>query len=756
MSGSKQNRAVHSLLCAALLAAGINHAVAAEVPSYASVKAAYRTSDWLVADRQGTPLQAVRHDYGVRRLAWVSLDEVSPTLRVALVTAEDQRFWDHGGVDWAALAQAAWSNQKGGQLRGASTLTMQLAGLLDPALRAAPGSRRNLEQKWDQALAARAIERQWSKREILEAYLNLMPLRGEATGLNAASQLWFGKSPDGLDWTEATLLAALVRQPQKVAERACGIALALDEAELGAGNRPDCRTVRARALITLGDKPTYSQVGKVALAPHIARKALEGWGTRPAPAKAVEGMPVLRTTLDARIQRLAVESLGAHLRELRRQNVEDGAVVVLDNATGAVVAWVGSSGQISDAPQVDGVLAPRQAGSTLKPFLYGLALEQRRITAASLLHDSPLALTAANGAYVPQNYDRQFKGWVSARTALASSLNVPAVRTLLLTGVDPFYQRLKALGLDTLDKPADHYGFGLALGGADVRLLDLANAYRALANGGQWTPVAPLLLADPRPAVTPRRALSGEAAFVIGDILSDRGARASTFDLENTLATRVWSAVKTGTSKDMRDNWCMGFTRRYTVGVWVGNFSGEPMWDVSGMHGAAPIWRDLVHALQESDPGSPPKAPAGLVASNVHFTGVPEADRREWFLRGTESREIIRTDLLTAQGRPRISYPGNGLVIALDPDLPSAVERVVLRAEPAGDDYRWQLERTQPKPCRQSLAPGEAWAPQPGSWTLRLLGTDGGELANPVRFSVRGSTKRPLVCDGAETVTAAH
>ncbi|HEY9103477.1 penicillin-binding protein 1C [Chitinimonas sp.] len=752
------------LLAGLALLSAPGTARAADAPDFAAVKAAYRTSDWLVADRTGAPLQTVRHDYGVRRLPWVALDEVSPTLQVALVTAEDQRFWEHGGVDWAALAQAAWSNQQGGQtVRGASTLTMQLAGLLDPALRAAPGSRRNLGQKWDQALAARSIEKTWSKRQILEAYLNLMPLRGEASGLRAASQLWFGKAPDGLDWTEAVLLSALVRQPQanaeRVAERACGIALALDEEQLGAGNRPDCRSVRARAMIALGDKPGYGRVPGQELAPHLARKAIEAWGKRPAPLANPAGMPVLRTTLDARIQRLAVESLTAHLRELRKQNVEDGAAIVLDNATGEVVAWVGSSGLISDAPQVDGVLAPRQAGSTLKPFLYGLALEQRRLTAASLLHDSPLALTAANGAYVPQNYDRQFKGWVSARTALASSLNVPAVRTLLLTGVEPFYQRLKLLGLDTLDKPADHYGFGLALGGADVRLLDLANAYRALANGGQWSPVAPLLPGEPRPAGEGRRALSPAAAFVVGDILSDRGARAPTFDLENTLATRVWSAVKTGTSKDMRDNWCMGYTRRYTVGVWVGNFSGEPMWDVSGMHGAAPVWRDLVQALQEADPGQPPKAPAGVVASMVHFKGVQEAARREWFVRGTETQEIARADQAAdesaAPAPPRIQYPGNGLVIALDPDLPPAVERVVLRSEPSDPRYRWQLERSLPSPCRQTLPAGSAWAPQPGSWTLKLLDGEGQQVANAVRFSVRGSTRRALECDAVPAAVGA-
>ena len=174
-----------------------------------------------------------------------------------------------------------------------------------------------------------------------------------------------------------------------------------------------------------------------------------------------------------------------HLRELEGRNVEDGALVVLDNATGEVLAWVGSSGELSRAHEVDGVLAPRQPGSTLKPFLYALAIERRMLTAASILDDSPLAVTLPTGLYVPQNYDRTFKGQVSLRQALASSLNVPAVRTLALVGYDPFYLELKRLGFSTLTRDADHYGYALALGGADVTLLDLTNAYRALANGGR-------------------------------------------------------------------------------------------------------------------------------------------------------------------------------------------------------------------------------------------------------------------------------
>ena len=245
---------------------------------------------------------------------------------------------------------------------------------------------------------------------------------------------------------------------------------------------------------------------------------------------------------------------------------------------------------------VDGVAALRQPGSTLKPFLYAQALAERRITAASLLEDAPTHIQTAGGLYMPQNYDRQFKGWVSVRTALAASLNVPAVRTLAMVSPQAFHDQLLRLGLP-LKESGDYYGYSLALGSAEVSLLDLTNAYRALGNGGRWGPTT-LLPAAPDDVPEPARpALDPRAAFIVGDILSDGNARARTFGTDSVLATRFWSAVKTGTSKDMRDNWAIGWSQHYVVGVWVGNASGAPMWDVSGISGAAPLWAALMNYL---------------------------------------------------------------------------------------------------------------------------------------------------------------
>jgi penicillin-binding protein 1C len=391
---------------------------------------------------------------------------------------------------------------------------------------------------------------------------------------------------------------------------------------------------------------------------------------------------------------------------------------------------VGSSGELSRAGDVDGVLAPRQAGSTLKPFLYALALERRLLTAASILDDSPVAVTTPAGLYVPQNYDRAFKGAVSLRVALASSLNVPAVRTLALVGYEPFHQRLRALGFDTLDRDADHYGFALALGGADVTLAALANAYRTLANGGRagrLRVTAATAIDDPaRDSVA---VIDARAAWIVGDILADEAARASTFGFASPLATPYAASVKTGTSKDMRDNWAVGYTRRHTVGVWVGNFSGAPMHDVSGVAGAAPVWREVMDLLHAGAVGNDLTRPPGLVRKQVTFATGIEPARAEWFIAGTE---MARLTPVVAAARPRIATPAAGAIYALDPDIPRDRQRVALTARGASPGARFLLDDG-----RRIRADGPyLWLPPPGRRQVALLDSTGREV-DRVRFEVR-------------------
>ncbi len=679
-------------------------------PDFDSVRASYPVSEGVLLDRYGQVMHELRVDDRRRALPWTALDDVSPMLVRALLRAEDRRFHDHTGVDWLALAASAWRNATSTKKRGGSTLTMQLAAQLDPTLRPST-SRRTFLQKWRQIKAALAIERTWTKPQILEAYLNLAVYRGELTGIRAAARGLFGKEPTGLDETESLLLAALVRAPGAPVATVAGRACALESA-LGA--KLSCEEVRALANVSLSRPPRISV--EADLAPHVARQLVTGGERR------------VRSSLDREVQRVAVTELRDQLSRLARSHVADGAVLAVDNATGEVLAYVGNGAAASSARFVDGVRAPRQAGSTLKPFLYELALELRLLTAASLLDDSPVNLVTPAGLYVPQNYDKEFHGTVTVRTALATSLNVPAVRALMLVGTDPFVARLQSLGFNQITEDGDFYGYSLALGSAEVALWELVNAYRTLANGG----VASELTLHPRSAVpAATRMLDPAAAWIVSEILSDRTSRSLAFGLDNPLATRYWSAVKTGTSKDMRDNWCVGYSDRYTVGVWVGNFGGEPMRGVSGVSGAAPVWLAVMNALHEGQESRRPPRPDGLVAVEVAFVDGVEARRPEFFVAGTEAA-VVRMKR-TSKVLPRIAYPAVGTVIAFDPDIPAANQRVVLRMQPVVTGYRWRVNGTEIA-ARDGIA---LWAPRAGRHRLDLVDSSGLPVDNAA-FEVRG------------------
>ncbi|MES2685868.1 MAG: transglycosylase domain-containing protein, partial [Pseudomonadota bacterium] len=619
---------------------------------------------------------------------------------------------------------------------------------------------------------AQWLERSWRKDQILEAYLNLVPFRGEIVGIDALSRTLFGKAAHGLDEREAAIAAALVRAPNakaaQVAQRACGVLHTMQ-----APAKPDCEGLDLFASAALQRRAFDATEG---VAPHLARRLL-AVTIRPEP---VEGSPAsrastgsarteIKSTLRAPLQRFAVQTLSQQLRELRGRHVEDGAIVVLDNTSGEVLAWVGSSGELSAAAEVDGVLALRQPGSTLKPFLYAQAIAEQRLTAASLIEDSSSQIQTAGGLYIPQNYDRQFKGHVSARTALGASLNVPAVRTLVMVSPEAFHKQLRAAGLP-LKESGDYYGYSLALGSSEVSLLALTNAYRTLANGGRYSPIA-LSLSKGRPAIFEgyaikqmastgsaqtgqAPAIDPRAAFIVTDILSDPLARARTFGTDSVLATRFWTAVKTGTSKDMRDNWAIGYSRRYTVGVWVGNASGAPMQNVSGSSGAAPVWATLMRHLHQHESSRAPAPPAGVLQSRVSFAhpgNTPlEAARSEWFIRGTEQalfaidsgaasaqperaggQKGLKSAIHAQDTAPRITAPASGTILALDPDIPPTRQRVNFSAE--GRNLRWLMDG-------KEFARGNSaqWLPWPGRHVVQLVNSGGGVL-DEIRLEVRGA-----------------
>ncbi len=674
------------------------------VPEYDDVRAGWKPSEAWLYDRNGRLLDSERVDYQQRRLEWVTLDKISPALISAVIRAEDKRFYRHGGTDWLALGNAVKTRVTGGRGRGASTITMQAAAFLAPDL-AKPGARTWLA-KIAQMRTAWTLENHWQKDQILEAYLNLAPFKGEAQGIGAATLALFGKKPDTLNAREALLIAALLPDPSAaadiVAKRACQL-----------GKTDDCSAMNMAALNMLS---LHRQVAlDPGLAPHLAVKLLTKSGAK------------VHSTVDRNTQIIAETALKRQLKGLSAKRVRDGAVVVLDNDSGDVLAYVGGVALGSTAASVDGAGAYRQAGSTLKPFLYAQAVEHKWLTAASILDDSPVQLDTASGLYIPKNYDRSFKGPVSVRSALAGSLNVPAVRTMLLGGVQPFRDLLWDLGYQGITQDGDYYGFSLALGSAEVTLLEQANAFRSLANGGKWSATR-LLKSD---AASPAKlVISPQAAWIISDILSDASARASTFGIDSALRLPFWAAVKTGTSKALRDNWCVGYSDRFTVAVWVGNLEGDSMKSVSGTSGAAPIWRDIMIALHDGAPGKAPLRPAGVQQENIRFAANVEPPRQEYFITGTaQSNQALAPD--TAR-RTRIANPVSGSVYAIDPDIPMERQRLGVRVTGSAAGYYLILDRKPIGPAGDN--------PQilagPGKHIL-VLADASGRVADQVRFTVR-------------------
>ncbi|HUN53919.1 MAG TPA: penicillin-binding protein 1C [Smithella sp.] len=689
------------------------------LPVYKEVRQNYVKSDSLLLDRHGAPLHELRTDKDHRRMDWTALSDISPALKQAVIHAEDKNFYHHAGVDYAAISVSLFQSLLRQNTRGASTITMQLVSFLEPAIQPKK-SRRSLQQKWLQMDAARDLEKKWTKEEIFEAYLNLVTFRSELQGVAAASRALFGKEPHGLNQTESAILAALIRSPNasydSVFQRSSQIMISLNwpinSNELSGKIKqifPGANTIQPR----------------MAIAPHVAERLLKD---KP------KGSTVT-CTLDSGLQRFALNSMASQLLALHGQNVSDGAVLVLDNKTGQVLAYATYSANDSNARYVDGIQAKRQAGSTLKPFLYALALDSRILTAASVLNDAPLDISVAGGLYQPHNYDSAYRGPVSVRVALASSLNVPAVLTLNLVGTEAFLNKLRMMGIKEISESGDFYGPSLALGSADVSLWELTNAYRTLANGGRWSEA---VLTWEGPAVKNNKTiLSAEAAFIVSDILSDREARSGTFGLENSLATKFRSAVKTGTSKDMRDNWCIGYSSQYTVGVWVGNYSGESMWNVSGVSGAAPVWHEMMDYLHRNKSDHKASPPSNVVKKEIASSLNPGKRQEEWFIRGTEPSGDV---LVVKQYNEKIVYPPSGTIIALDPDIPQDLQKVFFISRTEDKELKWILNKSESIGTGKSIA----WSPRAGKYNLELSDT-GGKIIDSVSFEVRGDNQADQV-----------
>jgi len=674
-------------------------------PSFEQTKEALKKSESVLLDKKGEILVEIRTYPKERRLQWISLQEVSSYFLESLVLAEDKRFYEHKGVDWLALGAGTIQTLTSSTTRGASTITMQLAGILTEKFKP---RKRNLFQKWNQIQLALELEKFWSKQQILEAYINLVGYRGELVGIDAASRGLFQKQAHGLNKLEGILLAAMIKNPsfslKRLIQRACYLQKLQYEIE-------DCSSLEQFAYEKL--TPKYEVQHPEKWAYHLANLIL----------KRGEKEQEVYTTLDKQLQIQAINSCQERIRELQKQNVRDCAILVVENQTGEVLAYVGGSGSYSLSPEINSILAKRQAGSTLKPFIYALAFEKKILTPTSILEDKPFSVQVGTGIYNPGNYEG-FHGDVTAKVALASSLNSPAVQVLDMVGINEVHEKLTELGFSNL-KEGEFYGLSLALGSLDVNLWELVQAYTVFANRGLFQPIHYLRQENHS---LKKRVYSPEVSFIISEILKDREARALTFGLDNPLATRVPASVKTGTSKDMRDNWCVGYTKDYTVGVWVGNHSGEPMWNVSGVSGAAPIWAELIHYLYKNKSYQEEPPPSNVVRAEVK-NELTRTTNPEWFILGTETQRIQKSEPKLVNG---IKRPLPNTIIAIDPDIPTLAQTLSIEAKIPDPNLIWYLNG---KRIANAGSPF-LWNLQVGNFSLELRNKNG-SLVEKLNFQVK-------------------
>jgi penicillin-binding protein 1C len=677
----------------------------------------------VVVDLHGTVLE---HDGAEGLRIPVALDAVAPRMLQATVSAEDRRFWQHPGVDPLAMARAL--TRLGSQPSGASTITQQLARRLYLGDDTASLSVR----KAHEVLVALQLEAHRSKAEILDLYLNDVYYGRGAYGVEAAARVYFGISAANLDLAHASYLAGLPQRPASyesvddVLARARQSYVLARMVEDGWVSRAEADAASTAAIsVFSAQRPPLAHAFVAYALAELARIR---------PDLAGRTGLTIETTLDAGLQAEVERLARLRLAELKGRNVTDAALVAIEPGSGRILAMIGGAtdGDPAHGGEINMAVSPRQPGSALKPFLYASAFEHG-YTAATALLDVPTAFATADGPYQPLNFDRSFHGVVPLRVALASSLNVPAVRTLDALGMNAMLEIVHRFGLATLSD-TERYGLSLTLGGGEVRLLDLTSAYAALGAGGALTsPFAVSRVRDgtgrilyQRTGSGPRRVLSSEHAYLLSDILSDADARIPGFGGITPFDVPFKAAVKSGTSTGFRDTWTVGYTPEIAIGVWAGNADGSPMIDVAGVEGAGPIWRDAMMAAALSRRMSWYARPANVIESTIcaptgllpgsdcqspvrelFVAGTQPVTHESYYLRDADGRIAIDPPVeargwaydaglsvssrsRTADDPVRIVAPVSGSVIWLAPEL--GLQRLLLRATAAPGTTRLTFE----------------------------------------------------------------
>lgn len=673
----------------------------------------------------GTPLN-LSFDERFNRAAVRSLGQIPPLVRKAFVVSEDRRYWQHGGVDWLARFAALWQNLRAGHIvRGASTVGEQVARILEPRPR-------TYWTHWIAGFDAGRLLRRFGHARVLAFYLNQVPYGAQRRGVVQAARYYFGGQLDTLSPAEQLALAVMVRSPVYYDPRAYPDKLRGAVNELAARMRDLGVITKAQAGV-IRRSPIVPE--RMPLPVHAGHFVV--YADQRAQALGIDHA-VIHTTLDPGLQRFVQQTLRRRVNTLANRGVRNGAALVVDNTTGAVLAW--AVAPASGAYGIDPVLTRRQPGSALKPFVYGLAMAELGWQPSHIILDLPLTERIHSGVHSYRNYSGDHYGRVSLRYALGNSLNIPAVRTAQAVGVPAILDLLHRLGFSTLRQGAGYYGPAIALGDGAVTLFDMVQAYATLARRGHYLPLH-VLQDNIQPE--PVRVLPAPVTSLLADILSDPSARSAEFGANSVLNLARPTAVKTGTSSNYRDAWTMGFDDRYTVGVWMGRLDGQIMDSVTGSIGAAPVLRQIFARLRRTAPY------AGLWHSPVlqpvqvcEWMGSPPCiQRREWYLPADNHTAQVGSEV--ALPLPGIARPLPGSVLYIDPRTPRRAQRFHFELDTAGRDIRRVVWQVDGKPLPEA-GPGESgWTLQPGTHAVSarvwLAEQDKPTALGPVSFTVMGA-----------------
>jgi penicillin-binding protein 1C len=600
-------------------------------------------------DRSGKLICLLSTDGGPVR-TWVTLDKISSETKSVFIGLEDRRFYRHAGLDFLAIGRAAIANfQHKKLISGASTITQQLAKSILGT------KKRNLLHKIAEAFLAVYLETRYSKAEILENYFNRIYYGNLIGGINTAAKFYFNKTPQELKVKEAITLALLAKSPAVNPRKLYNNLL---EEEINGR----LAYLTARGIITKEEQDYYQKtplalnksLNAEILAPNFLYFVLQAEGRKKHPRAEI------KTTLDYELQAYLANIIKEELARLKGKNINNAAAIVIENKSGEILAYAGSADffDSSHAGQIDGALSYRQPGSALKPFLYYLALENG-FSPSTILPDIKMSFQAGNGVYNPRNYDNLYRGPVTLRNALGNSLNIPAIYLLSKIENGKFLELLRQLGFNNLTRSPEYYGLGLALGNGEVSLYEISKAYACLANGGVYFKNL-LFTKDDR--LERLGLLAPDKVFLITDILSDNAAREAAFGTNNNLNFPFPVAVKTGTTKDFRDNWAAGYTSKVTVGVWVGNHDQSEMHNSSGITGAGPLFRKIILKANEKYPAGEFARPAAVVSRNICLesgllAGQNCAKTRPEFFTLDNLPQEICVQHKTIAGQNRFIYP---------------------------------------------------------------------------------------------------